>query len=261
MENVIEELKENRKSMIYVGISVLILILIFSAFFINIGVKKEDKNYIQYSDKKNLEYKVILKDNEYYKENYIEAGNQYIANLINYINANFKYDFNLQDTYDYKYKIIGTVEVADEKTDKKIYSFSENLLDEKNGQGDGNLNIDESISIDFNKYNNLIKQFVASYDLKNANCKLIVNLNLGIKSPTQKFSEQNLNVMSLDIPLTTNTIKIDTNYDLAENDNLIEINKENKSNKVFLIMGISLLIADTILLILLLHTPAFLPFM
>ncbi len=250
MENVIEELKENRKSMIYVGISVLILILIFSAFFINIGVKKEDKNYIQYSDKKNLEYKVILKDNEYYKENYIEAGNQYIANLINYINANFKYDFNLQDTYDYKYKIIGTVEVADEKTDKKIYSFSENLLDEKNGQGDGNLNIDESISIDFNKYNNLIKQFVTSYDLKNANCKLIVNLNLGIKSPTQKFSEQNLNVMSLDIPLTTNTIKIDTNYDLAENDNLIEINKENKSNKVFLIMGISLLIADTILLIL-----------
>lgn len=244
MENVIEELKENRKSMIYVGISVLILILIFSAFFINIGVKKEDKNYIQYSDKKNLEYKVILKDNEYYKENYIEAGNQYIANLINYINANFKYDFNLQDTYDYKYKIIGTVEVADEKTDKKIYSFSENLLDEKNGQGDGNLNIDESISIDFNKYNNLIKQFVTSYDLKNVTSKLKVDLKVSVKGIDEKFSKQDFTAMSLEIPLANNTIAIDTNYDLTDNNNLIEIKKSVVGNIICLVIGALLLIAD-----------------
>lgn len=249
MESVKQEVNESRKGILYVGISILILILILSTFFINIGLKKENKSYIQYSDKKDLEYKVVLKENEYYKEKYVEKGNQYIANLINYINADFKYDFNLQDKYDYKYKIVGTVEVADEKTNKNIYTFSEDLLGEKNGHGTGNLNIDECISIDFNKYNNLIKQFVTTYDLKNASCKLIVKLNLGVKSPTQKFSEQNLSVMSLDIPLTTNTIKIDANYDLSENDNLIEINKENKNNKMFLITGISLLIADIFILV------------
>jgi len=195
---------------------------------------------------KNLEYKVILKDNEYYRDNYMEKGNQYIANLINYVHADFKYNFNLQDTYDYKYKIVGTVDVVDEKTNKTIYTFSEDLLTERNGQSEGILDINEAIDVEYGKYNDKIKQFVAAYDLKNVTCKLSLNLNLGINGINQDFSKQDFTVMRLDIPLATNTISIDTGYDLSDNNNLIELNTATKDRTIFFKIGIAILLIDIV---------------
>lgn len=243
-----EYFNEERRNILFIGTAILIILLIVSALLIKISFSKNQNEFIQYSDTKNLEYKVMLKENEYYKDRYVEKGNQYIADLIDYIRTNFKYDFNLEKEYDYNYKIVAVVDVTDEKTNKSIYTFSENLLEGKNGKSAGALNIDENINIDFNKYNNLIKQFVTTYDLKNATCKLSLSLDLGIKGVTENFSKDS-SVMSLDIPLATNTISIDTNYDLTETDNLIEVHNEIKSGKVFWGIGIALLIIDAVLLI------------
>lgn len=246
MENILEWIKDNRKSTIYIGTAILVVILIISILLIRCGIKKEDSKFIQYSDNKNLEYKVILKENEYYKDSYMEKGNQYIANLINYVHADFKYNFNLNDTYDYKYKIIGTVDVVDEKTNKTIYTVSEDLLMEKNGRSEGNLDIDEAIDVEYNKYNDKIKQFVATYDLKNVTCKLSLNLNLGVTGVTKQFSKQDFTVMRLDIPLANNTISIDTGYNVSDNNNVIELQNKESDNIVFSKIGIVLLVIDVI---------------
>lgn len=202
--------KINRRKIIYIGIIVFLIFFIISIFLMLIAIKKVEKVFMQYSDNKNLEYKVILKENEYYKEPHLEKGNQYIANLINTISTNFKYNFNLPTQYNYSYKIVGTADVIDEKTNRTIYTFAENLLPEQTGQCDGELVIDQNVNVEFDKYNNLIKQFVNSYDLKNISCNLSLNLSLEIDSPTQQFAKQNINVMNLDIPLAKNTIAIDT---------------------------------------------------
>lgn len=244
-----EYFNEERKNTIIVASIIFIVILVISAFLIKISLNKNKTEFIQYSDIKNLEYKVLLKENTYYENNYIEKGNQYIADLINSISTNFKYDFNLENEYNYNYKVSAIVDVTDEKTNKSIYTFSENLTEEKTGQCSGNLKIDENVDVNFNKYNDLIKEFVTTYDLKNAVCKLSLNLDLGIKGTNEDFSKGSASVMSLDIPLAQNTISIDTNYDLTETDNLIEIHNTGNGGKVFLVLGIILIIVDAALLV------------
>ncbi len=245
MRKIKEWIEDNRKSSINVGIVILVVILIISILFIRIGLNKNRKKYVQYSDNKNLEFKVMLKQNEYYKNPYLEKGNQYIANLIENINADFNYNFNLNHEYEYNYKVIATVEVLEEKNNKSVYTFSEDLVGEKTGINEGNLEIAENINIDFNKYNNLIKQFVSTYDLKNVSSKLNVDLKMGVKGTNQKFSKQDFKVMSLEVPLTTNTIAIDTNYDLAES-NLIEVKQYSTVGKVMTIAGVCMVIVDAL---------------
>lgn len=245
MKKIKEWIEDNRKNSIYIGIIILVVILIISILFIKIGLNTNSKKYVQYSDNKNLEFKVMLKQNEYYKNPYLEKGNQYIANLIDNINADFNYNFNLDYEYEYNYKIIATVDVSEEKNNKSVYTFSENLVSEKTGTYEGKLEIAENLNIDFNKYNNLIKQFVSTYDLKNVNCKLNVDLKMGVKGINEKFSKQDFKVMSLEIPLTTNTIAIDTNYDLTES-NLIEVKQYSSFGRVMAIVGTCMVMADAL---------------
>lgn len=235
MKHTKEREKLNRKKVFYIGIAIFIFFFIISIILMMIAIKKVEKTYIQYSDSKNLEYKVTLKDNEYYKEPHIEKGNQYIASLIKSINADFKYHFNLPTQYNYHYKIVGVANVIDEKTNKTIYTFSEDLLPEQTGQSDGDLDIEETVNVKFAKYNNLMNQFVNSYDLKNVTCTLSLNLDLGITSTTQQFADQNTSVMSLDIPLAKNTISIDTKYDSLDNNNLIELKQESTNTTPFVV--------------------------
>lgn len=239
-----ELINEDRKRVIYIGIVILALIFIISAIFIKLGLNKEDVSVVPYNDTKNLEYKVILKENDYYKNEYVEKGNQYIASLIDHINADFKYTFDLQNDYEYNYKIVGTVDVTDDKTNKSIYTFSEDILNEKNGQCKGKVDIAENIDVDFNKYNDLIKQFVSAYDLKNVTCKLSLNLEFGVKGISENFVSKNANVMSLDVPLATNTIAIDTSFDLTDVNNFIEIRNKNGNSKICLVLGIALITLD-----------------
>ncbi len=246
MRKIKEWIEDNRKNSINIGIVILVIILIISILFIRIGLNKNRKKYVQYNDNKNLEFKVMLKQNEYYKNPYLEKGNQYIANLIENINADFNYNFSLDHEYEYNYKVVATVDVSEEKNNKSVYTFSEDLVGEKKGSNEGNLEIAENINIDFNKYNNLIKQFVSTYDLKNVSCKLNVDLKMGVKGINEKFSKQDFKVMSLEIPLTTNTIAIDTNYDLSES-NLIEVKKYSSIGKIMTIAGSCMVIVDALL--------------
>lgn len=244
-----EYFNEERRSTIFIASIIFVVILVISAFLIKVSLDGNKSKFIQYSDTKDLEYKVMLKENEYYEGSYVEKGNQYISDLIDSIRTSFKYDFNLENEYNYNYKVVAVVDVTDEKTNKSIYTFSENLVDEKTGQCSGNLKINEDVNVNFNKYNDLIKQFVTTYDLKNSVCKLSLNLDLGIKGTNEDFSKENSAVMSLDIPLAQNTISIDTSYDLTETDNLIEIHSAVKNGKVLLAIGITLLVIDAGLLV------------
>ncbi len=68
-------------------------------------------------------------------------------------------------------------------------------------------------------------------------------MKVSIKGIDQKFSKQNFTAMSLEIPLANNTIAIDTNYDLTDN-NLIEVKKSVVGNIICLVIGALLLITD-----------------
>lgn len=245
----------NRKMNIYTWIVGLIVILIISGVFLTSYIKRDEVYYVRYDEESKLDYRVALKENEYFNEKYLEMDNQYIASLIDYISADFKYNLNVKEDleYTYKYKIIANVNVIDNTTNKALYSYSENILEDITGKSQNMLEINEKVDIDYKKYNDLISEFVNVYNLKDVTSKLSVNMYVGIAGTEQEFKKENDSVITLDIPLTTNTVGIDADYNLSNNvDSLITLKSSYQNSKILLIISVVLFILDIGLLILLL---------
>lgn len=242
----------NRKMNIYTWIVGIIIILIISGVFLTMYLKRDEVYYVHYDDKSDLDYQVALKENQYYDKTYVEKNNQYIASLIDYIDAYFRYDLNVKEDlqYIYKYKIIANVNVIDDTTHKSIYTFSENLLEEVTGKNEKTLKIQENVKIDYNKYNDVINEFVKVYNLNNVTSKLSINMYVGIAGTEEDLEKEEDSVISLEIPLTTNTVAIDVNYDLSNNvDNLITLKNSYKNSKILLIISSIFFAIDIVLLI------------
>ena len=230
-------------AMMTVGI---VLILAFSCFFFGVYYKRGKTHCVGYEDNGNIEYSVALKDNEFYEKNYLEKDRQYIASLIKHIEAKFNYRLQLEEEvpYEYKYRVVANINVVDNKTNKVIYDLSENIVEEVIGQSNNFIQIQENIEIDYNKYNELINKFVAGYKLRDVPSELSVNMQVGISGIEEDF-QKNVSNMSINMPLTTDTIGIDLNYDVARNPNsVIEIKSISNSNKTFLYLSVLFLVVD-----------------
>ena len=59
-------------------------------------IEKEKIAPINYTDVNNISYKVYLKNNEFYKQKYLDMNRAYVANLIDYIDIDFNYLFNIK---------------------------------------------------------------------------------------------------------------------------------------------------------------------
>jgi len=182
---------------------------------------KTENTEVCYKENSNVDYKVYLKQNEFYNTQYVEKDNQYIASLINYITADFNYELEIFEKdieYDYKYKIEAKVNVEEESTNRSIYNFKEVLVEEKAFSHDSNSDakINERVEIDYNKYNDLIKKFVSVYELDDAESTLTINMCINIDGRTERFTrdESDEYIISLEIPLTTKTVAINLNSNL-----------------------------------------------
>lgn len=199
---------------IILAIAIIVLIIMC--------VKKNETATVCYKENSNVDYKVYLKENEFYKNNYAEKDNQYIASLIDYITTDFNYELSIFEKdikYDCKYRIEAEVNVAEKSTDRSIYNFKEELVPEQTFSQDSNsdVKISEQIDIDYNKYNDIIKKFVSVYELDNAESVLTVNMYIKLNSPTKNFTrdENDEYIVSLEIPLTTKTVAINLNSNLV----------------------------------------------
>lgn len=205
--------KQAFKSII-LAIAIIILIIICA--------NRNSTASVCYKEDSNVDYKVYLKENEFYGKNYSEKDNQYIAGLIDYITADFNYELEIFEKdikYDYKYRIDAEVNVEEESTNRSIYNFKEELLQEKTFSHDSNSDaiINERVNIDYNKYNDLIKKFVSVYELDEAESTLTINMFINIDGTTDRFTrdENDEYIVSLEIPLTTKTVAINLNSNLV----------------------------------------------
>ena len=247
--NVIETLnydyKRVRKKIILLIISSVVLIMISFIMFGKFNNLKED--YIKYSEKSNLNYKVHLKKNNFFEEEYLEKDKQYIANLIDYIQTQFSYNLdNIKniDEYYYAYGIDATVNVEDKTQKKSIYTAQKNLLPEKISTSNGGIKISEDLKIDYNEYNNLISKFVDVYNLDDTNSTLNVDMYLKIGKTKEEINSAIAEkVASLTIPLTTKTVGIDLSYNLLDSGKESEIfTKVNNGKYGYLVFSIILFV-------------------
>ena len=127
------------------------------------------------------------------------------------------------------YKIVATTDVRDEKNNNSIYKFSEDLVPEtvRTFNSSTKLGINESIQIDYNKYNEIIKRFINVYALSDINSTVTINMYVSVEGVTTSTAP----VSSIVIPLTTKTVAIDIQSN-SVNATDISVYKEiaNKNN-------------------------------
>lgn len=243
-----------RRNIVITLTIITLFILTLASSLIFLYKKRNEDQYIKYNETSNITYKVHLKQNDFFENNYLPENKQYIANLINKITTTFNYNMQLEKSteYEYKYRIEALIDVKDSLTQNSLFSTTKKIIDEKSRTSSNKeLTIKENIDIDYNYYNNMIKNFVQTYDVENSISSLTVNMYISVigscdESPTTKES-----VISLIIPLTTKTVAIDLSNNLVNtSNNVLQCETNYKNNEVILYLAISLIIISIIIIFL-----------
>jgi len=203
------------RKQIIIGFIILIIVLVITTISLIVEAIKENKTEnIVYTEGSFVGYNVFLKENDFFEKNYLEQDRQYIASLIDYIDATFRYEFNSSDTnknYKYKYKIVAETNVADKTNHNSIYRLNEDIVREKvlEFNSSKKLEIKERIKIDYNKYNEVVKNFIGVYGLNDITPTVTIKMYVGVEGVTKGTNYTRTPVATLTIPLTTRTIAID----------------------------------------------------
>lgn len=250
----VDQPKRRKKIAIYV--CVIFVVSIFALLSFVLFLDKNKTYYVYYHENSNIDYKVYLKENNFFENNYLGANNQYIASLIDYITADFDYQLNVDNDdidYKYKYRIESTVEVIETTNNNILYTVSDNIVDEEifYAEKQSYVSINESVNIDYNYYNNLIKKFVNIYDLEDVKSNLIINMYVDVLGECEELGDGSTNsVVSLVIPLTTKTVAIDISYDLVDvgNESFMACKKANPIFYIYLVVSIVFILVAIILI-------------
>ena len=92
-------------------------VLLFELFFIlcmlfaTKTIEREKVTPFKYNDVNNTTYKVYLNKNDIYNEDYLDMNRAYVANLIDSVDIDFNYLFNIEQltTMTFDYKIIANL--------------------------------------------------------------------------------------------------------------------------------------------------------
>lgn len=189
-----------------------ILLFVVGSYLIVSSFKLEDEKVIKYSESSNIDYKVYLKENEFYESPYLGKNMKYIASLIDHISVDFNYNYSVDEliNMDFNYSIIGKLVILD-PTGKSYYEKEYTLLDNKKiNMLSGNYqNIKENIKIDYAYYNKIANSFKNLYGV-DTDSKLIVYLqvNKNNNNYNDGYSSNSNSVTNVSIPLSEKAINI-----------------------------------------------------
>lgn len=243
-----------RRNVVFMFTCLIIVAFIFAVSFLCIFIKKNEKHYVNYNESNKTEYKVYLKDNDFYKDMYLEEENEYISTLIDYINANFRYSLDLEEEnveYKYTYKIDADINVKRTTSNNYLYQETINLIDKKEiTTADNSIDIRENLKIDYNHYNDIIKRFINIYSLDDVSSKLTIKMHISVIGSCENFDEvaNKESVITLDIPLAKKV----TNIELSDNlmtgkNNVIQCKKIYDNVYIYLVISIVFFLIDIVI--------------
>lgn len=221
------------------------LVIIFS-FFTSFFLKRSFAFFrgesITYQEKSNIDYKVYLKKNDFYDSEYLNKDMVYVANLIDKIDVNFNYLFDIdQKSYmDINYDIVGKIVIKDGSNNKVFFEKDYVLLENQSDtiSSGKNYQINKDVSIDYGYYNALANRFRSNFGIE-ANSSLVVYLKVHeVNNSKNRFDFNNNSEMSLTIPLSEKAINIAMNYEeVNRKSKLVSDSEFTISNYLFIVLG------------------------
>lgn len=244
-----------RRKKIIKSVCFIVSVFIISLVFFFLFVSNNKTEYVSYREDSSIDYKVYLKENDFFGNNYLGSNNQYIASLIDYISADFNYRLNVEKEnigYKYQYRIEADVNVLEKETNNSLYKTNEVLVENEvfTSNNKSSVSINKNINIDYNYYNNLINKFISIYDLEDVSSTLTINMYVNVVGECEDLEDSNTDsVVSLIIPLTTKTVAIDLGYDLLDqnDENFMACKKADSYYYLYLLCSVVVLIYGVVL--------------
>ena len=180
-------------SLTFIALFILTVIFLQGAF----GVVAS-KN-INYNETSNLDYKVYLKENNFYDTNYLGKNKVYIANLIDNIEINFRYNYYIEEptNVDFNYSIVAKLTIDDGTSKNNYFEKEYELLSNKRFElkSGKNYNLDEKVKIDYAYYNGLANSFKQQYGVdttSNLTVYLKVNKKTDIENSQNNYENSTM---------------------------------------------------------------------
>lgn len=216
--------------------------------FVYYGFAKKDRINVIFNETGEADYKVYLKENDYYNAEYLEEGMSYIASLIDNIELNFNYNLNsnIQSKLNYKYKIDAELIITERGQENKVlYSKPIVLKDEVEQFGDTSGLIDEKIIIKYDDYNAMVNNYKKEYGLS-VSSKLVVKMHIDSIGNSTELDEDEFtssNDLIVSIPLSEQTIEINFNHNTINNSKeIVKYSSFNPINYIYLFVGLTIII-------------------
>ena len=225
-----------------------VLVFIFSilgSIAARIGTHNYENIKIEYSEKNNINYKVYLKENDFFENEYLGMNKTYIASLIDRIDINFKYNFDLKEKISgsYSYYIRGIISANKANGGTGNYWSKEYKLFEKKDikySSTNQIEIDENVSVNYQEYNDILNSFKKEFGLS-MNGNLKIELVIENKISSEKVNRVILkeDEFNLNIPLTSLTIEVPIQADGSAKTGTLVDEKVYDESVVYQVLEIS----------------------
>ena len=192
------------------------LLLVIGTLLLNKSFQFDNEKIVKYSEKSNLDYKVYLKENDFYEVPYLGKDMLYVASLIDKLVIDFDYDFSSDDTesIDFSYSVIAKLSIDNSTGTKSYFEKSYTLLADKkvNMVNASSEKISEEVSVDYPYYNALANSFKNQYGV-DADSNLTVYMLINKKNAEKSdFVLDSSSVMNVVIPLSERSVDISLDY-------------------------------------------------
>lgn len=247
------DIKKNKLSLCLnvLGIFILVAGLIF--FVVSIPYSKNNGVTLykyKYDIQRNVVPQFNLKqDSSYYYDELVSNTGVYPATAIENMYLNMSYAFNgdrdavLNYTYNIKAQLIGDFDGVSSPVWRKEYT----LLEDVNSSNENTFKINERVGIDYQYYNNLVKQYKNTYQLAiNAYLKVRLNVSYNCVYEDNKFNKTDY--VEVNIPLNDYVSEVKKNYQDLSSEQIDDTQKE-EIDYITLYIGAILVIIATILFI------------
>jgi len=226
-----------------VGICVSAFVILFSLslLFFSKTFDIEEAKVVRYQETGTLDYKVYLKENEFYETPYLDKNMVYIASLINYINVDLNYQFIIDNTSDmtFTYDVVGNLVISGNQGKNVLYQ-KEYILksgDVKSVEDMSIYNFKDNLKIDYDYYNAQANKFKATYGVDaTSELEVFVRVNKKVNNELYQINLNETKQMSMIVPLTQKTLEISSNGANINNSNSIV--KESKTKVGNVVCGV-----------------------
>ena len=190
-----------------------ILFAISGLFFARTGFHNYEKKTVNYAENNQIHYQVYLKPNDFFESEYLEENKTYITSLIDKIHIDYDYQINFTEdvTGSYSYYLKAIVTANQTNSDSNYFTREYTLSEpkEQSFQNIRQLNINDSIDVSYDTYNELLIDFKEEFGVSmDGNLEVVLVVRNMVNHELEERTILKESNLGLNIPLTTLTMEV-----------------------------------------------------